>query len=70
AKKYSFVMEDANGEIVRVVASGKTPVNLFDAESVVVRGIYSGEEFLAQDILVKCPSKYEAEEHPDDVEKQ
>ena len=68
--KYSFQMEDTTGGVVRVIATGTMPVNLFEAESVVVTGKYNGEVFEANKILVKCPSKYEAQEHPDDVEKE
>lgn len=67
--EYVFQMEDQNGEVARVVASGQAPDNLFAAESVVAKGKYSGADFLADNILVKCPSKYEAEEHPDEIEK-
>ena len=67
--RYVFLMEDSNGEVVRVVAGGQAPDNLFEAESVVAKGKYDGEDFLAQNILVKCPSKYEAEEHPAEVQK-
>ena len=63
-------MQDDAGEIVRVVAQGNQPVNLFEADSVVVKGKYNGSEFEAQTILVKCPSKYEAEEHPEEIRKE
>jgi len=70
AEKYAFHMQDDAGEIVRVVAQGNQPVNLFEADSVVVKGKYNGSEFEAQTILVKCPSKYEAEEHPEEIRKE
>ncbi|NLZ39248.1 MAG: cytochrome c maturation protein CcmE [Firmicutes bacterium] len=70
SEKYAFKMEDNNGDIVRVVASGEIPDNLLEAESIVVKGKYQNNEFIAQNILVKCPSKYEAEEHPDDIKKE
>lgn len=68
--KYAFQMQDDSGEIVRVVAYGELPANLFEAESVVVKGKYSDGAFEAQAILVKCPSKYEAEEHPEGIKKE
>ncbi|NLZ94053.1 MAG: cytochrome c maturation protein CcmE [Firmicutes bacterium] len=69
-EKYAFDMKDNNDEIVRVVANGEVPANLFEAESVVVKGKYQDSEFIAQNILVKCPSKYEAEEHPEEINKE
>jgi len=69
-EKYSFHMQDDAGEVVRVVAYGKQPDNLLAADSVVVKGKYNGSEFEAQTILVKCPSKYEAEEHPEEIKKE
>ncbi|NLN07784.1 MAG: cytochrome c maturation protein CcmE [Firmicutes bacterium] len=66
---FSFHMQDENGEIVPVVARVKMPANLFAAESVVVTGRFEGDVFAASKILVKCPSKYEAE-HPASVKKE
>jgi cytochrome c-type biogenesis protein CcmE len=37
------------------------PVNLFEAEYIVVKGRFEGEEFISKNVLVKCPSKYEAQ---------
>lgn len=66
---FSFHMQDENGETVPVVARVKMPANLFAAESVVVTGRFEGDVFTASKILVKCPSKYEAE-HPAGVKKE
>ncbi|NLM46671.1 MAG: cytochrome c maturation protein CcmE [Firmicutes bacterium] len=66
---FSFHMQDENGETVPVFARVKMPANLFEAESVVVTGRFEGDVFTANKILVKCPSKYEAE-HPSGVKKE
>ncbi|HHX75031.1 MAG TPA: cytochrome c maturation protein CcmE [Firmicutes bacterium] len=66
---FSFHMQDDSGEIIPVVARVKMPANLFEADSVVVTGRFEGDVFVAGKILVKCPSKYEAE-HPAEVKKE
>lgn len=58
----SFVLRDDEGTTVRVVYPGIEPENMEHAESVVVVGQYAGQDFHAEQILVKCPSKYQAEE--------
>lgn len=60
----TFRLEDEEGTIVTVVYPGLKPENLEHSTSVVVIGSYSKEEevFNAEKILVKCPSKYQAEE--------
>ncbi len=56
-----FELEDIEGTRVRVNFSGAKPANFENAESVVVIGKYDDihEVFQAENILVKCPSKYE-----------
>ncbi len=57
----AFELEDIEGTRVRVNFSGAKPANFENAESIVVIGKYdvSHEVFQAENILVKCPSKYE-----------
>lgn len=62
--RFSFEMKDMEGSVYRVVAKGMIPVNLFEADYVVVKGRFEGEEFVSKNVLVKCPSKYEAEQPP------
>ncbi|MCL1872827.1 MAG: cytochrome c maturation protein CcmE [Clostridiales bacterium] len=57
----SFFLEDEEGTRVRVVYAGAAPDNISHATSVVVAGQYQGADFLAERILVKCPSKYQVE---------
>lgn len=58
---FSFYMEDAYGNQLKVIYKGTIPNNFESATSVVVTGKYSDGYFLASDILTKCPSKYEEE---------
>jgi len=57
--QFTFYLKDDSGEISKVVLDGAKPGNFDLAQSVVVKGKYSGDYFHATDILTKCPSKYE-----------
>lgn len=59
--QFSFMMIDAEGMAMKVVYNNPKPPNFEDAESVVVEGSMQGEVFVAEHILVKCPSKYNDE---------
>lgn len=54
-----FVIEDQKKETLPVVYGGTKPANFEDATDVVVIGKYELERFVAQEVLVKCPSKYQ-----------
>jgi cytochrome c-type biogenesis protein CcmE len=55
---FIFHMRDKNGTVRRVRYADPKPANFEEAEEVVVEG-YAGEDaFIAESILVKCPSKY------------
>ncbi len=56
---FRFVLQDDRGDRIAVVYVGTKPNNFELAESIVVRGKVVGGEFHANDILTKCPSKYE-----------
>jgi cytochrome c-type biogenesis protein CcmE len=56
-----FKLRDEKDEVLPVVYRGVIPGNFDQAESVVAIGRYQGDHFEAQDLLVKCPSKYQAE---------
>lgn len=58
-KEFSFYMKDYLGNEMKVVYSGTIPNNFESATSVVVTGKYQDGYFHANDILTKCPSKYE-----------
>lgn len=55
---FSFHMADEAGTVRRVVYPNPKPANFEDADNVVVEGRMEGEAFVAEHILVKCPSKY------------
>lgn len=56
---FTFFGRDDNGKITRIVYNGAKPENFEIALSFVVTGKYEGQDFVASDILMKCPSKYE-----------
>ena len=56
-----FNLKDEKGKIMPVEYRGVIPGNFDQAVSVVAIGRYQGDHFEAQQLLVKCPSKYQAE---------
>jgi cytochrome c-type biogenesis protein CcmE len=60
--KFSFYMKDDNNTEMKIVYDGAKPNNFEVAEAVVVKGKVKDGVFVANDILTKCPSKYEAKE--------
>jgi len=56
-----FKLRDEDGEVMPVEYRGVIPGNFDQAVSVVAIGRYQGDHFEAQQLLVKCPSKYQAE---------
>ena len=56
-----FKLRDSKDEILPVVYRGVIPGNFDQAVSVVAIGRYAGDHFEAENLLVKCPSKYQAE---------
>ena len=55
---FSFTMADTTGTVRPVRYLDPKPANFEDAERLVVQGKMDGEVFVAESILVKCPSKY------------
>ena len=47
---------------MKVVYYGVVPGNFDQATSVVAKGIVKEQEFVADKLLVKCPSKYQGED--------
>ena len=60
-KGFAFSMSDETGKSLNVYHAGVKPLNFEHTEQIVVLGKYSNETstFLADKVLVKCPSKYE-----------
>jgi cytochrome c-type biogenesis protein CcmE len=57
---FSFSMSDEVGNVRRVSYKNPKPANFEDAEKLVIEGYADGDDFVAENILVKCPSKYNA----------
>ena len=57
----SFRLKDARGEVLPVEYRGVIPGNFDQATSIVAIGQYKNGTFAAEQLLVKCPSKYQAE---------
>ncbi len=55
---FSFYMKDESGTVRKVRYPNPKPANFEQAEQVVVEGTMNDDAFAADDILVKCPSKY------------
>lgn len=58
---FTFDLQDGTGELVKVVYAKPRPANFEQAISIVVIGHYDPAKnaFLAEDMLVQCPSKYQ-----------
>jgi len=55
---FQFHMEDELGRVRKVHYLNPKPANFEDAEKLVIEGSVQGDVFVAEHILVKCPSKY------------
>lgn len=56
---FTFAMRDTLKAVETVHYYDPKPINFEQAEKVVVIGSYQGERFVADRIVMKCPSKYE-----------
>ncbi|MBI5710070.1 MAG: cytochrome c maturation protein CcmE [Candidatus Eisenbacteria bacterium] len=56
-----FKLRDQHGEVLPVTYHGVIPGNFDQASMVVAIGRYETDHFEAEQLLVKCPSKYQAE---------
>ena len=57
----AFRLRDDKGEVMPVEYKGVIPGNFDQATSIVAIGHYTDGKFQAEQLLVKCPSKYQAE---------
>jgi cytochrome c-type biogenesis protein CcmE len=56
-----FTLKDQDGAEAHVVYVGSIPGNLSEATKVVaIGGMQTNDVFMAHELLVKCPSKYES----------
>ncbi|HHM21123.1 MAG TPA: cytochrome c maturation protein CcmE [Bacteroidetes bacterium] len=59
---FSFYITDMDGVEKKVVLHAAKPRDFEQSEQIVVTGRMAGDEFVASEILMKCPSKYKDEE--------
>lgn len=61
AGNFTFMLQDNTGTMVKVVYPKPKPSNFEQAVSIVAIGHYdtASQTFKAEDMLVKCPSKYQ-----------
>jgi cytochrome c-type biogenesis protein CcmE len=57
----TFMLKDEDGETILVNYKGTKPNSIDHAERVVAIGSMGDSEFVAEDLLLKCPSRYESE---------
>ena len=58
ANMFTFYMVDNKGTEKKVILNKNKPQDFERSEQIVLIGKMQGEEFVASDILMKCPSKY------------
>ena len=56
---FKFQMVDEKGMRQEVLFAQPIPTDFTKSEQVVIVGAYQGEKFVADKILLKCPSKYQ-----------
>ncbi|MBO3698972.1 cytochrome c maturation protein CcmE [Roseivirga sp. E12] len=54
-----FILVDENQKEQKVFLNSPMPSDLLNSEKVVVIGGYKNDRFMADKVLLKCPSKYE-----------
>ena len=59
----TFFLEDSEGNVRKVELSKSKPPGFEQSESLVLYGYAEDETFHANDLLMKCPSKYNADTH-------
>ncbi len=58
ANLFSFYLIDNTGLETKVIYNGSKPQDFERSEQIVITGKYHGDQFYADKILMKCPSKY------------
>ena len=58
ANLFSFFLVDNDGTEKQVLFNGAKPQDFERSEQVVIKGKMRGDAFVAEEILMKCPSKY------------
>jgi cytochrome c-type biogenesis protein CcmE len=65
-----FPITDEKQDRMTIVYQGTKPANFEQADQVVVIGKYENEAFVADKLLVKCPSKYQGTTSGDSIKLQ
>ncbi len=65
---FAFYMFDQHGKESRVVYRGAKPQDFEKSEQVVIIGSAGESEFIAKQLLLKCPTKYNEEGLPQEFE--
>jgi cytochrome c-type biogenesis protein CcmE len=55
---FNFYMKDKLGNEQHVILKKSKPQDFERAEQLVIIGCMKGDDFIATDVLMKCPSKY------------
>lgn len=56
-----FTLRDDSGKTLEARYGGPKPGNFDTADTAVVRGVYRGSSLMADQLSLKCPSKYEGQ---------
>ena len=59
---FSFYVIDKKGDTQKVILKAAKPQDFELSEQIVITGKINGDDFIAKDVLLKCPSKYKDEE--------
>lgn len=59
---FSFYLKDTKGDEKKVILLQGKPQDFDRSEQIVVTGEMKSDEFVANEVLLKCPSKYKDEE--------
>jgi cytochrome c-type biogenesis protein CcmE len=60
ASRFSFYLVDDKGLEKKVIYNNPKPQDFEKSEKVVIVGSMNNDEFIAKSLLLKCPSKYNA----------
>ena len=65
ANRFTFYMTDEKGVEKKVIYNKPKPQDFEKSEKVVIIGSMKNDEFHATSLLLKCPSKYNADKKPE-----
>jgi cytochrome c-type biogenesis protein CcmE len=68
--QFSFTAVDKDGEKSLVVYNQPKPQDFERSEEITMKGYYKEDRFVAEEILMKCPSKYNESNELDNLYKE